>query len=374
MKKCKNCGAEFNGNFCPACGERVEEQAIDNTASVSLSQGGAAAAPSFFTGGAFANAFTSWLVAFVGLISLGFAFPAMFCWKCRWEAKHTFINGRRLAFDGTGSQLFGNFLVWMLLSLITFGIYFMTLGKMKLIAWKTKHTHFEGAEKTEENKSEFTGKWYQLFGVNWLSNFVTIITLSFGYYWAHCYRERWYCKHKVIDGVVLSFNGTAGQYFGKRILWTLLTIITLGIYGFWLKVKSLKWTVSHTSAENPDLIPCPPDCASEEAEAAEAEKKPANAYAVAGLVLGCLGVFACAPVMNMGGASIVMFIFNWLFELFSPVGLVLSIVGLLRAKELNGLRKKTAVAGIAVSAIVIASYLVENIVYLLRFTEFYPVV
>ena len=53
------------------------------------------------------------------------------------------------------------------------------------------------------------GKWYQLLGVNLLTGFVTLITLSFGYYWAHCYRQRWLYKHKTIDGLELGFDGKA---------------------------------------------------------------------------------------------------------------------------------------------------------------------
>ncbi|NLM76809.1 MAG: DUF898 domain-containing protein, partial [Ruminococcaceae bacterium] len=57
------------------------------------------------------------------------------------EAKHTVINGRRLAFDGTAFQLFGSWIKWLLLSFITLGIYTFWLG-IKLKKWKVKHTRF----------------------------------------------------------------------------------------------------------------------------------------------------------------------------------------------------------------------------------------
>jgi uncharacterized membrane protein YjgN (DUF898 family) len=59
----------------------------------------------------------------------------------RWEAKHTVINGRRLKFTGTATQLFGNWIKWLLLTIITFGIYSFWLN-IKLMQWKTKHTVF----------------------------------------------------------------------------------------------------------------------------------------------------------------------------------------------------------------------------------------
>ncbi|MDE7348304.1 MAG: DUF898 domain-containing protein, partial [Clostridia bacterium] len=139
----------------------------------------------------------------------------------------------------------------MFLSIITFGLYYIFSAKLKLTEWQTKHTHFANYNYDEDkNESKFNGKWYQLFAVNFVCRFVTIITLFIGYYWAHCYKERWYCKHKTIDGCELTFDGRGMQYFGKRIIWTLLTIVTLGIYSFWLQIKSIKWTVSHTKLVN----------------------------------------------------------------------------------------------------------------------------
>ncbi len=201
---------------------------------------------SVFTGRMLANYFIGLATILVSLITLGLAYPAMVCWKLKWKASHTYLNGRQLAFDGNAMQLMGKYVLWMFLSLITFGLYYIFSAELKLTEWEIKHTHFSDYISNEENKSIFNGKWYQLFAINFVCRFVTIITLFIGYYWAHCYKERWYCKHKTIDGYELEFDGTGMQYFGKRIVWTLLTIITFGIYSFWLQIKSVKWTVSHT--------------------------------------------------------------------------------------------------------------------------------
>ena len=90
----------------------------------------------------------------------------------------------------------------------------------------------------------------RLFGVRILTTFVNIITLSFGSYWSHCYRERWYRKHQIIDEYRMSFDGTGWQYFGKKIIWRILTIITFGIYSFWSFVKTEAWTISHVHISN----------------------------------------------------------------------------------------------------------------------------
>lgn len=258
---CKNCGKEIDDKaiMCPNCGVATDNMAqYKNPANA-----GANAAPdsngSKFTGGAFANAFIGWISGLVSLITLGLCAPFMICWKEKWVAKHTYINGRQLAFDGNGAQLWGRFMLWVLLSVITLGIYYIICVKVAMEKWRTKHTHFaDSAETKDENGkslSYFDGKWYQLLGVNLLTGFVTLITLTFGYYWAHCYKEKWNWKHKTIDGMEIGFDGKAIQYFGKRVLWTLLTIVTIGIYSFWLKVNSVKWTVSHTLIVGPKNLP-----------------------------------------------------------------------------------------------------------------------
>lgn len=58
-----------------------------------------------------------------------------------WEIKHTVIEGRRLEFDGTAVQLFGNWIKWLLLTIVTFGIYGFWVN-IKLRQWKTMNTHF----------------------------------------------------------------------------------------------------------------------------------------------------------------------------------------------------------------------------------------
>ena len=55
-----------------------------------------------------------------------------------WEAKHTVVNGKRLYFDGSAVQLFGNWIKWLLLCVITLGIYSFWL-EISLKKWKTKH-------------------------------------------------------------------------------------------------------------------------------------------------------------------------------------------------------------------------------------------
>ena len=93
--------------------------------------------------------FTGGLLGLIGIsilqgIIIGFTFglatPWAVCLKESWLARHTTIDGHQLTFDGTGGQLFGNYIKWFLLCIITLGIYSFWLN-IKMKQWVTKHTH-----------------------------------------------------------------------------------------------------------------------------------------------------------------------------------------------------------------------------------------
>lgn len=243
-----------------------------------------------FTGGAFANFFIGLISAFVSLITLSLAYPAMMCWKMRWETKHTYINGRHLVFDGKGIQLFGKYIIWFLLSVITLGIYFLVCGRINIVKWQTQHTHIEGVEKGE---SKFTGGALGLLGHTLLVLFVSIITLSFGVYWGICHLKRWYAKHTIYDGYTIEYDGKAIQLFGKCICWALLTIITIGIYSFWFIVKTKKWVTKHTVFVPGQALPPVTD---------RKYEKQATAYAAAPVAKAPAAPVAAAPATPVATA------------------------------------------------------------------------
>ena len=82
------------------------------------------------------------LSGFIVLITLGIATPWAICLKEKWYVSHTVIDGKRLVFDGTGGQLFGNYIKWFLLTIITLGIYsFLAFDKNETMGDKT-HAYF----------------------------------------------------------------------------------------------------------------------------------------------------------------------------------------------------------------------------------------
>ena len=94
-----------------------------------------------FTGGLLGLIGINILQGLLIMITLGFGAPWAICLKERWSAKHTYSEGRQLAFDGTGGQLFGSYIKWFLLTIVTLGIYAFWL-EIKMKQWLVKHTHF----------------------------------------------------------------------------------------------------------------------------------------------------------------------------------------------------------------------------------------
>jgi len=180
----------------------------------------------------------------ITIVTLGIAAPWGQCMLYAYEIKHTVYNGKRLKFEGTGGDLFVNIFKWVLLSIITFGIYTIVIP-VKKTKWVISNIHFEDEEFTSD-VSFFDGKTIQLIGVNLLCNILNIVTLGLLYPFTVCYKLRWINKHTIINRKRLAFNGKAIQLFGKYILWNFLTVITFRIYGLCLPIKMLKWQSKHT--------------------------------------------------------------------------------------------------------------------------------
>lgn len=94
-----------------------------------------------FTGGLLGLIGINILIAALFVFTLGLGVPWCICLKQEWLSKHTIIDGRRVLFDGNGLQLFGNYLKWWLLCLVTLGIYGFWLP-IKFRQWTTRHMHF----------------------------------------------------------------------------------------------------------------------------------------------------------------------------------------------------------------------------------------
>ena len=93
-----------------------------------------------FTGGLLGMIGIGILQALIVIFTLGIATPWAICLKEKWYADHTIIDGEQLTFDGNGMQLFGNYIKWFLLTIVTIGIYAFWLN-IKMKAWVVSHTY-----------------------------------------------------------------------------------------------------------------------------------------------------------------------------------------------------------------------------------------
>ncbi|MFA6801182.1 MAG: DUF898 family protein [Acholeplasmataceae bacterium] len=92
-----------------------------------------------FTGKLLGLIGTNLLAMLITIITLGICIPWAICIQQRWYAKHTILNGHQLVFVGEGGQLFGQFIKWFLLTIITIGIYGFWV-KIKMHAWVVSKT------------------------------------------------------------------------------------------------------------------------------------------------------------------------------------------------------------------------------------------
>ena len=217
--------------------------------------------PSEFKGGALANLFLSFFVVLFSLATLGLLYPVLMCAYMRWETNRVYMNGRKLEFDGHAAQLYGKFLLWLFLSLITFGIYLFLRMPLNLQRWKISHTHVAGyVVDGKKAQSKFTGTMFGLLGVNIVRLLClpfSVITLGFMGCVAKRYRYAWFAKRRIIDGQKVIFDGNSGQLFGKKILWTLALIFSIGIYSAWYVINIKKWRYKHTHFATPAVFPAP---------------------------------------------------------------------------------------------------------------------
>jgi len=193
----------------------------------------------------------------ITLFTFGICYPWSLCMVYGWKVNHTTIDGKRLKFNGKAISLFGHWILWGFLTIITLGIFSFWLS-IFLKKWIVKNTSIvepNGIEKplstdTDNNASYFDGGLLSYVGWKILGFLINVFTLGICYPWSLCMLYGWEINHSVIDGKRQKFNGKALSLLGHWILWVFLTIITLGIYGFWLFIALEKWKVKNTTFED----------------------------------------------------------------------------------------------------------------------------
>ncbi len=179
----------------------------------------------------------------VSVFVLGIGYPIAISIKEKYHCDRKKYSGEELVFNGSYGELFIDFIKWILLTIITFGIYSFWLER-NILRWKTKNTHFRSAGNGD--KSYFTGTAGGLFMANLVRILLVVFTFGLGIPWANVYKQSYVINNTVISEKRLVFSGTGSNLFGKYIKWFLLSIITFGIYSLWLSINLKKWNVSNT--------------------------------------------------------------------------------------------------------------------------------
>lgn len=77
----------------------------------------------------------------ITVFTLGICYPFSLVLMERWRAKHSFVDGVQLVFTGSAWGLFGNWIKWLLVSVITLGIHLFWVVP-RITQWKWEHTDF----------------------------------------------------------------------------------------------------------------------------------------------------------------------------------------------------------------------------------------
>jgi uncharacterized membrane protein YjgN (DUF898 family) len=158
----------------------------------------------------------------------------------------------RFEFNGTGGQLFVTWLVGAILTGITFGIYgawFM----VKLTNFFATNLEAKSSDGKVYNV-EFRGTGGQLFVIYLVGVLLSMITLGIYAPWFMCKLTGFFYEN---TGVMLggqkvggfSFIGTGGSLFVTYLVGAILTCITFGIYGSWFMVKLFKFFTGNTEID-----------------------------------------------------------------------------------------------------------------------------
>lgn len=94
-----------------------------------------------FDGGAGTYLGTAILGFLITVFTLGICYPFAIVLRQRWRAKHSYIDGKQLIFTGSALGLFGNWIKWFLLIIITLGIYSFWVGP-RIQKWIWVNTDF----------------------------------------------------------------------------------------------------------------------------------------------------------------------------------------------------------------------------------------
>jgi uncharacterized membrane protein YjgN (DUF898 family) len=155
----------------------------------------------------------------------------------------------KFSFTGTGGKLFGVYLVGAILTGLTLGIYasWFMVNITRFFAENTQAQSAEGKSYT----IQFNGNGASLFGTYFVGILLTCITFGIYAPWFMVKVTKFFTDNMdILENSTkvgtFAFTGEGGELFGIYILGAILSTITLGIYSFWFAVNIMKYFNNHT--------------------------------------------------------------------------------------------------------------------------------
>lgn len=75
------------------------------------------------------------------VFTLGLAMPWVICLWGKWYFDDMIIDGKQVVFDGRGKKLFWRYIGWILLTIITLGVWGFWMA-VKILKWEVEHLYF----------------------------------------------------------------------------------------------------------------------------------------------------------------------------------------------------------------------------------------
>jgi uncharacterized membrane protein YjgN (DUF898 family) len=193
--------------------------------------------------------FGAWFVGYLlTLITFGIYASWFVCKMTRFFLDNSEVQGAdgrvyQLKFTGEGGELFGKAFVNGLLCGITLYIY-IPWAICDMRKWFYQKTQIVEAGQPI-GQLDFVGEGANLFGKFIVGVLLTVVTLGIYKAWFDVEMQKFYDQNTriLIRGRAYSmdFTGQGGDLFVLRLVNGLLTVVTFGIYSFWARAKMLKW-------------------------------------------------------------------------------------------------------------------------------------
>lgn len=161
-------------------------------------------------------------------------FPVALIGSRRYRLSRTSWRGIRFTFRGDYGDFFAIYIVGVLLTVCTLGLYFPVFHA-NIRRYVVKESRFGN------QAFEFSGDGKDLFARHLLLYLLLPLTLGLYYFWHTAYRHRYYWEHTRFGSCRFRSSMTGGDMLGFGLTNMLLLIVTLGIAFPWVQARSMRF-------------------------------------------------------------------------------------------------------------------------------------